>query len=106
VPDEVSAVIGALDDPVVAIIALDLRENGFVIDLDTSKWNSSMTGEDLYTGSWSLAYEARVRVWLLSKNGDDYISADPFFSDIHAFNVHFYDTAEGQPAIPSIWEGY
>jgi hypothetical protein len=106
VPDQVSAVVAALDDPVVAIIALDLRENGFVIDIDTSKWNSSMTGEDLYSGSWLLAYEARVRDWLPSKNGDDYISADPFFSDIHAFNVHFYDTAEGRPAIPSIWEEY
>jgi Reverse transcriptase (RNA-dependent DNA polymerase) len=106
VPDEVSAEIATLDDPVVAIVALDLRENGLITNIDTSKWNNNMTGEDLYSASWLLAYEARVRDWLPSKNGDDYIAADPFFSEIHAFDVHFYDVDEGRPAIPSIWEGY
>lgn len=33
---------------VVAIVGLDLRDNGFVMNLDTSKWNSSMAGDDLY----------------------------------------------------------
>jgi hypothetical protein len=106
VPDEVCSEIATLDDPVVAIVALDLRDNGFVMNLDTSKWNNSMTGDDLYSPSWILAYEARIRDWLPSKNGDDYIAADPFFSDIQRLGVYFYDSTEGRPAIPSIWEGY
>jgi hypothetical protein len=106
VPDEVSSEIATLDDPVVAIVALDLHENGFVPNLDTSKWNNNMTGDDLYSASWILAYEARIRNWLPSKNGDDYIAADPFFSDIQRLGVYFYDSAEGRPAIPSMWEGY
>jgi hypothetical protein len=106
VPHEVCSEIAMLDDPVVAIVALDLRDNGFVMNLDTSKWNNSMTGDDLYSPSWLLAYEARIRDWLPSKNGDDYVNADPFFSDIQKLGVHFYDSAEGRPAIPSMWEGY
>jgi hypothetical protein len=54
----------------VAIIALDLRENGLMTNIDTSKWNNNMSGEDLYSTSWLLAYEARVRDdWLPSKRG-------------------------------------
>ena len=76
------------------------------MNLDTLKWNNSMTGDDLYSPSWLLAYEARIRDWLPSKNGDDYIAADPFFSDIQRFGVYFYDSTEGRPAIPSMWERY
>lgn len=106
VPDEVSSEISALDDPVVAIVALNLRDKGFVMNLDTSRWSNSMTGDDFYSASWILAYEAKLRGWLPSKNGDDYIAADPFFSDIQRLGVYFYDSTEGRPAIPSMWEGY
>jgi hypothetical protein len=97
VPDQVCSEIATLDDPVVAIVALDLRDNGFVMNLDTSRWNNSMTGDDLYSQSWLLAYEAGIRNWLPSKNGDDYIAADPFFSDIQRLGVYFYDSIEADP---------
>lgn len=106
VPDEVCSAIATLDDPFVAIIALDLRDKGFIINVDTARWSNSMTSDDLYSASWILAYEARIRDWLPSKNGDDYITADPFFSDIRNLGVSFYDSTEGRPAIPSVWEGY
>lgn len=38
-----------------------------------------MTGEELYRENWLLAYEGIINGWLPSKNGDDYVSNDPFF---------------------------
>jgi hypothetical protein len=106
IPDDVSSEIAVLDDPVVAIVALDLRDRGLISTLDTSKWDNSMTGDDLYSAGWLISYEARIKDWLPSKNGDDYIGADPFFSDLRRLDIYFYDPAEGRPAVPSMWEGY
>jgi len=106
VPDEVSSAISVIDDLTVAIVALDLRDLGLIADLDTSKWGMSMTGDDLYSAGWLLAYEARIKEWLPSKNRDDYIGADQFFSDLRRHGVFFYDPAEGRPAVPSMWAGY
>src|SRR5262249_44300889 len=79
VPDEISSSVAVLDDPIVAIVTLDLRDHGLIGDLDTSRWALSMTGDDLYSSAWLVAYEALIKGWLPSKNGDDYIGADPFF---------------------------
>jgi hypothetical protein len=106
IPDEVSACVATLGDPIVAIVALDLRDAGLIAALDTSKWEISMTGDDLYSATWLISYEASVKGWLPSKHGDDYIGADPFFSELRRPGVYFYDPSEGRPALPSMWEFY
>jgi hypothetical protein len=65
-----------------------------------------MTGDDLYSATWLISYEASIKGWLPSKHGDDYIGADPFFSKLRGLEVYFYDPSEGRPALPSMWEFY
>jgi hypothetical protein len=39
-----------------------------------------------------LSYEASVKGWLPTVNGDDYVADDPFFSNLKNGCVEFYDT--------------
>ena len=106
VPDIVHSQLSKMDDPLVSLLALDLREQGLAFTLDTTQWDAGMTAEELWSANWLLAYEANVKGWLTSKQRDDYIGNDPFFSELRKQGVSFYDQAEGQPATFSIWEGY
>ena len=80
------------EDPIVALISLDLRDEGLIPqDLDTTKWEFYMRSSELYETHWLLAYEAIIKNWLPSIDGTDYIAKDPFFSILQNENVQFYD---------------
>src|SRR5262249_6431235 len=106
VPDEIASCIVTLDDPIVEIVALDLRDRSLISMLDTAKCELSMTGDDLYSAAWFVAYEARMRGGLPSKKGEDYMGDDTFFGQLQKLAVSFYEPAEGRPAVPSMWAGY
>jgi hypothetical protein len=69
---------------------LDLREEGLAPTIDTARWESLMTEENLYTEFWILAYEAVRRGWLPSSEGA-YLDADAFFGVLTANDVSFYE---------------
>lgn len=99
--------VSHVDDPIVALLALDLRNEGLADTLDTALWSSHMQAEHLYTENWLLAYEAYAQGWLLPVGGNDYIASDEFFGLLRNTGVSFYDTGTRNPAIGSEWmEGY
>jgi hypothetical protein len=99
--------ISLVDDPIVALISLDLRDNGLADGLDTSLWFSHMHVEHLYSENWLLTYEAYVKGWLPSTDGSNYVNADPFFGLLSSNDVEFYDTGTREPSMDSDWlEGY
>lgn len=75
-----------MDSPTIALIMLHLFPKS---KLDTSKWEEFMTKDNLYTEYWLLAYEALVRNWLPSKNGDDYVENDNFYRLLKKNHVRF-----------------
>ncbi len=79
-----------LDDDVVALVALDLNHLGLLETWGFAKWRSYMTGTNLYDNHWLVAYEAHDQGWLPSRNGNNYIGADSFFSILRAHGVRFY----------------
>jgi len=84
--------ISLLDNSLVALIALDLYRSGLIPQgLKLTLWESFMTEKELYDEHWLIAYEASIKGWLPSKNGDDFIKNDPFFSTLKDCNVEFYD---------------
>ena len=84
--------ISSIENQFVALIALDLKNKGLIDgELDLGLWESLMIKEELYGENWILAYEAYIRNWLPSKNGDDYITSDPFFSVLKSKDIHFFD---------------
>lgn len=91
---EVAAVLRKVDDDIVALVALDLEAEGLLSATNSSLWKSRMTAEALYSDHWLLAYEALVKGWLPSKDGTDYVAADPFFSILQGGDVAFYDVDE------------
>jgi len=79
-----------VDDDVVALVALDLNESGLLETSGFAKWRSYLTGTNLYENHWLTAYEAHEQGWLPSRNGNDYIGADSFFSILRTHGVRFY----------------
>jgi hypothetical protein len=99
------------DDPIVALIALDLREQKLISGrMKTLKWEQYMHSSHLYEPHWLLAYEAYMKGWLPSKDGSDYLANDPFFSILKNHNVQFYDKTiheiEYKGKMPDIEEKY
>ncbi len=80
--------IAAVDDDVVALIALDLIEQGFLQTSKLTLWRSRMNSANLYEEHWLLAYEGHEQGWSTSKS--DYVAADPFFSILQTHGVRFY----------------
>ena len=75
---------------IIALVSLDLKRSGCIpAGLNTKIWRSMLTAENLYTESWLLAYEAKVKGWL--RTADDYISTDPFFNQLKTEKVRFYN---------------
>ena len=99
IPDRVIDKITQLEDDIVALVALDLWQQGCIdILADFSRWRALLLPENLYTEHWLLAYEAPERGWLPTQNGDDYVSSDGLFSILRKHNVRFYRPAtEGLP---------
>lgn len=91
VTKDIALVISNVEDCVVALIALDLKQLGLIKVLDTTKWVSFMNSQELYSSNWLLAYEAYCKGWLTSKDGSDYIKDDSFFNILKKNKVSFYD---------------
>lgn len=93
---EVADAVEAVDDDVVAVTALHLRDVGLLPrpEHDFALWRPHMTAEALYSEHWLLAYEARVQDWLPSDNGADYVANDSYFSILANHQVRFFDTSE------------
>ena len=65
-PERCATLISTVEDPFVALTALDLRSKGLAPKLDIVMWASMMTQDNLYSEFWPLAYEAYVKGWLPS----------------------------------------
>jgi hypothetical protein len=95
VEEENANALSKIEDPIGILIALDLYANGIIPDgLDESNWISFMTKEELSTENWILAYEANVKGWLSSRDGDDYIANNKFFAALRDNGVEFYDVSK------------
>jgi hypothetical protein len=106
-PEKSLSEVSRVDDPVVALLALDLKDSGLAEGLDTSLWASHMQADHLYTENWLLAYEANLHGWLPSTDGSDYVATDGFFGILSKNGVLFYDTGTRKPSVDSEWiEGY
>jgi hypothetical protein len=102
-PDGVWEEVSLVDDPVVALLSLDLREKGLADKLDPALWSQHMQAGHLYSENWLVAYEALKKGWLPSGNGKDYVAADDFFGRLSAKGVEFYDTGINDPATETDW---
>lgn len=102
-PDEVWPSIGAVDDPVVALLALHLRNDGLADALNSELWGQHMTADHLYSENWLVAYEAYRKGWLPSAGGGNYIGRDDFFGVLANHDVEFYDTSTAKPAGDDDW---
>jgi hypothetical protein len=87
----VTAEISAVDNSVVAILALDANQRGlFGGHLNPGTWQARMDQRELHEQEWLLAYEANVQGWLPSVGGGDHVAADPGFRLLKNANVNFY----------------
>jgi hypothetical protein len=102
-PNSVWTTICSVDDSIVALLSLDLREAGIADNVDPTLWVQHMASEHLYSENWLLAYEALKKGWLSSIGGDDYISANDFFGLLAKHGVEFYDTSNTQAATQTGW---
>lgn len=82
--------IVGVDDDIVALVALDLIDLGYLRAAKPGLWRSFMTDSNLYDDHWLLAYEAHEHGWLPSKSDYDYVAADQFFSILQGHGVRFY----------------
>jgi hypothetical protein len=84
--------ICGMDDPVVALLALDAHARKLMLDgWDPSNWIAKLTGPNLWSEYWLLAYEAVKKKWLSPTDGKDYLAIDPYFSQLQKAGVEFYD---------------
>jgi len=89
--EECAIKVSAINNSVIALEALALRDNGGIpIGLSTNLWETNLNQNGLYEENWLLAYESIIKGWLASPN--DYISTDAFFEELRNRNVEFYDT--------------
>ena len=93
IDNRASIALSNFDNSIIALLALDANSRGlFYTPVDTTLWETYMTGEELYGSQWLLAYEALIKNWLPSVNGNDYISTDHSFRFLRNHNVDFYDS--------------
>jgi hypothetical protein len=89
VPGNVLDAVSRMEDPIVALVALDLRASGLASGLDTAHWAPLIAPEHLYGEHWLLAYEAVQKGWAQPQN--NYVAADPFFGALLTSGVTFYE---------------
>jgi hypothetical protein len=90
----VSTAVKNVDDDIVALVALDLVEQGLLPRVNSRLWSSRIRKESLYSEHWLLAYEAYAQDWLPSVDGSNILNDDPFFSMLYGGGVKFYDVGE------------
>lgn len=89
---EATSVISTMDNSIVALLALDARnQNALDPTLDTSRWQAHMTADELHGPHWLLSYEGRIKGWLPSAGGGDHVGADDAFEFLRNNDVFFYD---------------
>ena len=94
-------ILSKLDNPVVVLLILDLRDKGLIADtINETFWKKFLVKEQLYDDHWLFAYEALIKGWLTVSN--DYIEEDPFFKLLKDENISFYEST--RPGIPVISE--
>jgi hypothetical protein len=86
---EATAALATLDDAVVAVVALDMRNRGLARDLDVTRWLGEANPEGLYRKNWLLAYEAPAHNWLVPADGDP-AKLDEVFDFLRRQEVRFY----------------
>jgi hypothetical protein len=102
-PDVIWSGICSVDDPVVALLSLDLRDKGLADKISTELWAQHMSAEHLYTENWLVAYEALQKGWLPSLDGRDYAADDDFFGLLAHHGVVFYDPSTVEAATETDW---
>ena len=102
IKEEAAKKISEIEDSVVALVTLDLRDQGLISSgLDLNRWESLMTTDELYSTNWLLAYEAKIKDWLPSQGKNDHIDEDAFFGTLKSHNVSFYDSTRQVTPIDS-----
>jgi hypothetical protein len=102
-PDSIWSGICSVDDPVVALLSLDLREDGLADKVSPDLWAQHMRAEDLYSENWLVAYEALQKGWLPSLDGRNYAAGDDFFGLLSHHGVAFYDPSSVEAATQTDW---
>ena len=89
---EQTAAVSVMEDPVVALLALDAQSKGLVPSEHTfDHFATHMTTDDLYGDHWLLAYEANVKGWLPSASANDNVDSDSCFSHLKQNGISFYN---------------
>lgn len=89
--------ISAMEDATVAVMALDAHSKGLIpAGLRRVSYRRYFREEELYGGSWLLAYEAAVHGWLAPGIASSYVDAEPCFGHLKAKGVRFYDPNHAQ----------
>jgi hypothetical protein len=60
--------------------------------LKLSHWKASAKADGLKSEMWLVAYEATKKGWWRGNCSNTFITGHPFFADILAKDVEFYDT--------------
>lgn len=99
--DQALRAAAVLDDPVVALLALDAKQKGLASGgVPLHQWQAAMTRDELIGRLWLLSYEANVKGWLPSVAAGDHVSADPTFRYLKAAGVYFYDDQASLTYVP------
>lgn len=91
ISDNVADAISAMDDSVVALIALYAREQKIIKKLITTVWQQFINGDELWGANWLLSYEASERGWLTPLSSSTFIRNDQFFNVLQKQSVRFFD---------------
>jgi hypothetical protein len=90
VPAAITSRLSDTSNSVIALLCLDLREQGCLQGtLDVIAWTRLISADALYGEHWLLTYEAVHKGWL--KPRSSILRNDAVFSIMHNNDVHFYD---------------
>lgn len=92
VSKELADLVIDMNSSVCSLILLDLERMG-LIEAGSRLWKlqSRMTQASLRDENWLLAYEADVKGWLPSAELTNHVDNDPYFSELKAKKVEFYN---------------
>lgn len=101
IDDQALEATAGLDDPVVALLALDAVQKGLASrGVALPAWQTAMTQDELVGRLWLLSYEANVRGWLPSVSAGDHVSANRAFRFLKDNGIYFYDDQASLTYIP------
>jgi hypothetical protein len=79
-----------LQSSTVALLTMDLNQLGLIDGkLDISFWGNFANADGLKSDMWMASYEATKKGWWAASDG--YVTSHPFFGDIWAKGIEFYD---------------